>query len=121
MRIGAWLTVAGLLIAAPLEAQSEKPHTILATRPVRFATWAPTSTLSQVPRPFPEQSTTFVGRRGRNVLIGGAIGTVAGLAFCTAVSNMISDGSGISTCTLKGYLLTGGIGLAAGLLIGSIV
>jgi hypothetical protein len=122
MRIGAWLIVVGLCIAGPLGAQSEKPATILATRPVQFASWSPAATLNQLPGSFPAQRVPLDRRRGRNVLIGGAIGTVAGLAFCTVVSNLVNDpGSGFSTCTLNGYLLTGGIGLTAGLLIGLIV
>ena len=119
MRIGAWLIVAGLFIAGPLGAQSEKPATILANRPVQFASWSPAAIPNQLPGSFPEQPLLLVHRRGRNALIGGAIGTVAGLAFCTVVSNLVNDpGSGFSTCTLNGYLLTGGIGLAAGVLIG---
>ncbi|MBA2460125.1 MAG: hypothetical protein H0V43_14375 [Gemmatimonadales bacterium] len=57
--------------------------------------------------------------RGRHALIGAAIGTVAGLAFCTVFSNLANDpGTGFSTCTLKGYLLTGGVGFGLGLLVG---
>ncbi len=121
-RIGAWLIVAGLLIAGPLGAQSEKRVTILATRPVQFASWSSAAMPHQVPGSFPEQLAPLVHRRGRNALIGGAIVTVAGLAFCTVISNLVNDpGSGFSTCTRKGYLLTGGIGLGAGVLIGLIV
>ena len=53
-----------------------------------------------------------------NALLGGAIGTVAGVAFCTAFSNLVNEGTGFSTCTTRGYLLTGGVGLALGLLVG---
>jgi hypothetical protein len=122
MRIGTWPLLAGLFIAGPLGAQSENPGTILATRPVQFASWYPAAASNHVPGSFPAQTIPLAHRRGRNALIGGAIGTVAGLAFCTVVSNLVNDpGSGFSTCTLDGYLLTGGIGLAAGVLIGLIV
>jgi hypothetical protein len=122
MRIDTWLIVAGLVIAGPLGAQSQSPGTVLATQPVEFDSWYPAAMPNQVPGSFPAQPTPLLPRRGRNALIGGAIGTVAGLAFCTVVSNLVNDpGSGFSTCTLNGYLLTGGIGLAAGLVIGLIV
>jgi hypothetical protein len=121
MRIGTSFMIAGLLIAGPLGAQSQNPATILATQPVQFASWHPAAIPSDVPGAFLAQPTPLVHRRGRNALIGGAIGTLAGLAFCTVVSNLINDpGPGFSTCTLNGYLLTGGAGLAAGLVIGLI-
>jgi hypothetical protein len=122
MRIGTSFMVAGLFVAGPLSAQSQSPATLLATQPIQFASWHPAAMPSDVPGSFPAQPTPLVHRRGRNALIGGAIGTVAGLAFCTVVSNLVNDpGSGFSTCTLNGYLLTGGVGLAAGLVIGLIV
>lgn len=122
MRIGASFMVAGLFVAGPLSAQSQSPATLLATQPIQFASWHPAAMPSDVPGPFPAQPAPLVHRRGRNALIGGAIGTVAGLAFCTVVSNLVNDpGSGFSTCTLNGYLLTGGVGFAAGLVIGLIV
>jgi hypothetical protein len=122
MRIGISFVVAGLFIAGPLSAQSQNPAALLATQPVQFASWHPAAMPSDGPDSFPTQLTPLVHRRGRNALIGGAIGTVAGLAFCTVVSNLVNDpGSGFSTCTLNGYLLTGGAGLAAGLVIGLIL
>lgn len=59
-------------------------------------------------------------RRVRNALIGGAIGTAAGLVACTAISNIADDAAvdRFTTCTAKGYLLTGSIGFGAGFLIG---
>lgn len=114
MRIGTWLLLAGLSIAGPLGAQSEKPVIVFATRPAQFASWPPAAMLNEAPG--------FEHPRARNVLIGSAIGAAAGLVVCTIVSNLVNDpGSGFSTCTLNGYLLTGGIGLAGGLLIGLIV
>ena len=122
MRIGTSFMVAGFFLAGPLSAQSQDPATLLAAQPVQFASWRPGAMPSNVPGSFLPQPAPVVHRRGRNALIGGAIGTVAGLAFCTVVSNLVNDpGSGFSTCTLDGYLLTGGIGLAAGVLIGLIV
>ena len=59
-------------------------------------------------------------RRVRHALIGGAIGAVAGLAVCTAISNIADDAAvdRFTTCTAKGYLLTGSIGFATGFLVG---
>ena len=61
--------------------------------------------------------------RLRNALIGGAIGTAAGLVVCTAISNITDDAGAdrFTTCTAKGYLLTGGVGFGAGFLIGWLV
>jgi hypothetical protein len=61
--------------------------------------------------------------RKRHALIGGAIGTVAGLAFCTAVSTLANDSAegGLSFCPLDSYLLTGAAGFALGFGIGWIL
>lgn len=68
---------------------------------------------------------TSVTRAGapriRHALIGSAIGAAAGVAFCTAVSNLTNEGTGFSTCTRDGYLLTGGIGFALGALVGLVI
>ncbi len=58
------------------------------------------------------------GGGGRRVLIGGAIGAVAGVAVCTVISNIAKDpGTGFSTCTTKGYVgfAVGGFAVGAGL------
>jgi hypothetical protein len=111
--------IAGLFIAGavaePVRAHSPDPTSFLATQPPRFQSWRPVP----VPGNVPARAVVVTKRRGRNALIGGAIGTVAGLTFCTVVSNLVNDpGSGFSTCTLKGYLLTGGVGFGLGFLIG---
>jgi hypothetical protein len=61
--------------------------------------------------------------RVRNALIGGAIGTAAGLVVCTAISNIADDAAvdRFTTCTTSGYLLTGSIGFGAGFLVGWLV
>ena len=59
--------------------------------------------------------------RLRRALIGGVIGSAAGVVTCTAISNLVKDrGTGFSTCTTSGY--TGFIvgGFAVGALIGAI-
>jgi hypothetical protein len=120
--LGASMVVAALVIMGPPAVQAQTPASVLVTRPLRFESWNPGAS----PRDGAGRPAIRVepaGRRqGRNALIGAAVGTVAGLAFCTVVSNLMNDSaSGFSTCTLDGYLLTGGVGLAAGLLVGLIV
>jgi hypothetical protein len=119
MRIEISLIMAGLFMAGPLPASAQSQTTLLATQPVRFESWTPAAVAGDVLSASPIQPVAGTHRRGRNALIGGAIGTVAGLAFCTIVSNLVNDpGSGFSTCTMKGYLLTGGVGFGLGFLIG---
>ncbi|MBA3258053.1 MAG: hypothetical protein H0T68_01135 [Gemmatimonadales bacterium] len=119
MRIAISVIAAGFLILAPDSAHPQHPTTLLAAPP-RFESWKPEGMPSN-------RISATIGRpaaarpRGRNALIGAAIGTVAGLAFCTVVSNIANDpGTGFSTCTRDGYLLTGGVGLTLGLVIGLI-
>jgi hypothetical protein len=113
------VVIAGLFIAGPVQAHSPDPTTFLATQPPRFESWRPGPMPSNVLSTVPARPVAVTKRRGRNALIGGAIGTVAGVTFCTVVSNLVNDpGFGFSTCTLKGYLLTGGVGFGLGFLIG---
>lgn len=105
-----------LLWSVPAEAQQVAS---LVQQPPVFASWRPAASTGGV-APLASLRTTVAPRqRTRNALIGGAIGTVAGLAVCTAISNMIDEGAaGFSTCTWKGYLLTGGVGLGVGFAVG---
>jgi ABC-type branched-subunit amino acid transport system permease subunit len=61
--------------------------------------------------------------RRRHALLGGAIGAVAGVVFCTAVSTLANDSAegGVSFCPLDSYLLIGGAGFALGFAIGWVV
>lgn len=61
--------------------------------------------------------------RARNALIGGAIGSVVGVAVCTGFSTLMNDSArgGFSTCTVSGNLLFGVGGFAVGAVVGSLV
>lgn len=60
--------------------------------------------------------------RGGHALIGGLIGTAAGIVVCTAISNYAKDpGTGFSTCTTSGYLAFGAGGFAVGALVGYLI
>jgi hypothetical protein len=55
----------------------------------------------------------------RGGVIGGLIGSVAGIAMCTLISNaFFNEGTGFSTCTTKGNVLFGAGGFAVGFTIG---
>ena len=67
--------------------------------------------------PFPVERT----HRARNALIGGLIGSAAGIVTCTVISNIAKDpGTGFSTCTRKGYFIMGLGGAGVGALIGAL-
>jgi hypothetical protein len=114
----ACLLLLSLVLAGP-RAEGQQIGS-LTNPPPSFESWRPTVPAARpTPLLIPTIRSDFT-RRDRNALIGGAIGTVAGLAFCTVVSNMTTDpAAGFSTCTTKGYLVSGSIGLMLGLLIGS--
>ncbi len=121
MRIGVSLIALGFLTTAPGPAHPQQPTSIVAT-PLRFESWEPVGPPSARVNPAIDRQEAAGRRTGRNAVLGATIGTVAGLAFCTVVSNIANDpGTGFSTCTRDGYLLTGGVGLALGLAIGLIV
>ncbi len=109
-----------LLLACLLAFPASSGHA-QAARPVAaqapgFTAWKP----SAAPAAFAALAATPSRRhREGNALLGAAIGTVAGLAFCTAISNLTTDpAAGFSTCTTKGYLITGAAGFALGFAIG---
>jgi hypothetical protein len=107
-----------LILAGAPEVAAQQPVS-LASRPPDFESWQPEAS-SGFATPIRLPAARFeTRRRGRNALIGAAIGTLAGLGVCTVISNMASDdGAGVSTCTTKGYLLFGGIGFALGFAVG---
>ena len=109
-------TFAILLLPAGGMAQAIGPAP---ARSAAFESWEPPvfrAPMQQAPTMVPPEAASR-DRLG-NAVLGGAIGTVAGLAVCTVISNLANDGTGFSTCTAKGYLLTGGIGFALGFLVG---
>ncbi|HEV8600183.1 MAG TPA: hypothetical protein VGQ69_12535 [Gemmatimonadales bacterium] len=60
--------------------------------------------------------------RGSHALIGGLIGSAAGIVVCTAISNYVKDeGTGVSTCTTSGYVAFGVGGFAVGALVGYLI
>lgn len=98
------LLIAGLALATTAPAQAQNPASPLTTRPAPFESWQPALPLDRDLSPARVQPAAAAGSRARNGLIGGAIGAVAGVAFCTVVSNVINDpGTGFSTCTAKGF------------------
>ena len=106
-----------VLLLAPSAVAAQVPGP-LAAAPVFAQTWEPARLVglrSHTPVRILLQKKDRVG----NAALGGAIGAVAGVVFCTVVSNIAKDaGTGFSTCTTKGYLLTGGIGFGLGALAG---
>lgn len=61
--------------------------------------------------------------RGRSAVIGGIIGSVAGVVVCTGISSLTNDSAdgGFSTCTTKGNLLFATGGFAVGAAVGVVV
>ena len=62
--------------------------------------------------------------RGSHSLIGGLIGSAAGIVVCTAISNYITamnENTGFSTCTTSGYLGFAVGGFAVGALVGYLI
>jgi hypothetical protein len=113
-----WL-IAGLTLVAAVPSQAQVPRPLPANPPVQFESWQPAMPISS--------SNPTVGRfaapsrdRKRHALIGGAIGALAGVAFCTVVSTLADDSAdgGLSTCPLDSYLLFAAGGFALGFTIG---
>lgn len=107
-----------IMAGVAVPARAQYPASI-PRQPATFASWQPAETAAPAEDDAPYRSATAISRRGRRALIGGVIGTVAGLAVCTVISNLTDEGAeGVSTCTWKGYLLTGGIGFGVGFAAG---
>jgi len=116
------LLIAGLVLATTVPAPAQTPQPLAAT-PVRFESWQPGAPFE--PPVHPARVTFAASSRGRarHGLIGGAIGVVAAVAFCTTVSTLANDSAdgGLSTCPISSYLLLGAAGFAAGFAIGSVL
>lgn len=111
------LTLALLLAILPRAASAQDAGPVAGA--AIFESWQPMAFSSPVgSRRNLTPPAGFSERVGRAVM-GGAIGAVGGVVFCTIVSNLAKDeGTGFSTCTTKGYLLTGGVGFGLGFLVG---
>jgi hypothetical protein len=114
----AWLIGGLLLVAAPSQAQAPPP--LPANPPVQFESWQPEVPISGGINPALGQFVAPSRDRKRHALIGGALGALAGVAFCTAVSTLADDSAddGLSTCPLDSYLLFAAGGFALGFTIG---
>ncbi len=111
------LLAAGIIVSLPSPAHAQASGALLLPR-VEFASWTPGSGAEPGVVPSVSAAATRLRPKARSALIGGAIGAVAGLGFCTAVSNIMNDGTGFSTCTLDGYLVTGSVGFVLGAAVG---
>lgn len=115
--------IASLLLAIAGPAQSQSPQSLPAAVPIRFESWHPAAPLDLGSKPAASQFVATSRSRTRQALLGGAIGAVAGVVFCTAVSTLANDSAegGLSFCPLDSYLLIGGAGFALGFAIGWVV
>jgi hypothetical protein len=115
-RVACLLAGLTLAVVGPVGAQSSSS---LAARPaVAFDSWQPAAPLDRVP------VTTGIAagprHRERNALIGGAIGAVTGVAFCTVISTLANDSAdgGVSFCPADSNILLGSAGFVLGFAIG---
>jgi hypothetical protein len=116
MRTPACVLAFGALLLGYVPAHAQQVAS-LAYRPAAFASLRSAFFANKgIPAAPPENGSP--PHRARNALIGGAVGVVAGLAVCTAISNLVNEGTGFSTCTRKGYLLLGGAGFGVGFAVG---
>ena len=113
-----WL-IAGLVLVAAVRSQAQVPLPRPANPPVQFETWQPAMPINGI-HPAIGQFAAPSRDRKRHALIGGAIGALAGVAFCTVVSTLADDSAdgGLSTCPLDSYLLFAAGGFALGFTIG---
>jgi hypothetical protein len=110
--------IAGLLVALSDPAAAQQSLPLPATPPLQFESWQPaldqggtlSSTMVRVQRD-----------RKNRWLIAGAIGAVAGVVACTAISTIIDDSAqgGLSFCPLDTYLIMAGTGFVLGAVIGA--
>jgi hypothetical protein len=116
-----WL-IAGLTLVAAVPSQAQVPRPLPANPPVQFESWQPAMPISSS-NPAVGQFAAPSRDRKRHALIGGAIGAVAGVAFCTVVSTLANDSAdgGLSTCPLDSYLLFAAGGFALGFTIGWVI
>jgi hypothetical protein len=116
-----WL-IAGLTLVAAVPSQAQVPRPLPANPPVQFESWQSAMPISSS-NPAVDQFAAPSRDRKRHALIGGAIGAVAGVAFCTVVSTLANDSAdgGLSTCPLDSYLLFAAGGFALGFTIGWVI
>ena len=112
--------LAGLVITAPATGGAQTPLALAAAQPAPFESWTyPSSPAGQSAGISARVAAVGTRPPGRRALIGGAIGAVAGVAMCTAISNLVKDqATGFSTCTGDGYLLFGSAGFVLGFAVG---
>jgi hypothetical protein len=113
-----WL-IAGLVLVAAVPSQAQVPRPLPANPPVQFESWQPAMPTSGINSAIGQFAAPSRDRK-RHALIGGAIGALAGVAFCTVVSTLADDSAdgGLSTCPLDSYLLFAAGGFALGFTIG---
>jgi hypothetical protein len=113
--------IAGLVFAGAGAAQAQSPQPQSAATAMRFESWQPAAWYDD------DGITPAAGRlvaaspdRKHHALIGGAIGVVASVALCTAISTLADDSAdgGLSACPLDTYLLFGAAGFGLGFAIG---
>jgi hypothetical protein len=112
-----------LLLALAGPAQSQSTQSLAAAVPIRFESWRPAAALDLDTKPVTGQFVAPARNRTRRALLGGAVGAVSGVVFCTAVSTLVDDSAegGVSFCPLDSYLLIGGAGFALGFAIGWVI
>lgn len=116
------LLIAGLVLASTVPAQAQTPQPLAAT-PIRFESWQPGAPFEPQGDPARVTFAASSRDRARHGLIGGVIGVVAAVAFCTTISTLANDSAdrGLSTCPISSYLLMGAAGFAAGFAIGWVI
>jgi hypothetical protein len=123
MRLRLAHLIFGILLATAGRAGAQSPGSLAAGVPLHFESWRPAAALKLGGTPAIAQFVPARPHRTRNALIGGAIGTAAGVVFCTAVSTITDDSAdgGLSFCPLDSYLLIGGAGFALGFGVGWVI
>ena len=117
----AWLAAALVFSVAGL-AQAQAAAPLAADLPARFKSWQPSAPVDRGLNPAVGHVAASSPQRRHHALIGGAIGALTGVAFCTVVASLVDDSdSGLSTCPADTLLLFGAGGFALGFGIGWII
>jgi hypothetical protein len=106
-----------LLAGAMKQTHAQQP---LVVAPAGFESWRPAPEAASVNNGIVLRLESARKNRTRQAVLGGAIGTAAGLIGCTVISTLANDSAdgGLSLCPLDSYLLIGGAGLVVGAAIG---
>jgi hypothetical protein len=114
------LLLAGLILVTAAMAHAQSPRSLAEAIPLQFEPWRPAALRDRGSTLLTDQLVATPRHRTRRALLGGAIGTAAGVVFCTAVSTLANDSAdgGLSFCPLDSYLLIGGAGFVLGFAIG---